>query len=85
MLGAPFASDVSVQRRANTLEIRGERAYWSHGDWEPVSSQLVATQRFDDNTSRQLRLPVQLQEAGHFTVFDALPSYERSPSDNVWR
>jgi len=89
LLGTPFASDMSVQHHADTpdtLEIRGERARWSHGDWEPVSNSLIAIQRFeDDDTPQQLNLPAQLPAARHFTVFDALPSYERSPDDNTWR
>ncbi len=87
LLGPPAASDVLVERRARTLEIAGRRWLWRDGGWEPLPAAMHVTQRFDDDGARRRigPVPTTVEPAAPFTLIDAWPSFERTPTDNVWR
>ncbi|KYF49846.1 hypothetical protein BE08_46175 [Sorangium cellulosum] len=88
LLGPPSASDVTVATvGGGALEARGERSRWERGGWQPVSRTFDIVQRFDDDEtpSRVARVPVTLESDARFVVFDAWPSFERSPRDNAWK
>ena len=88
LLGPPAASDVLVAQAARTLEIGGQRWRWQDGGWEPVAGAIHVTQRFDDDSGGRRRLgpvPTSVDPGAPFTLIDAWPSFERTPTDNVWR
>ena len=88
LLGPPASSDVLVARAERVLDIAGQRWLWRDGGWEPVSAAIHVTQRFDDDSGGRRRIgpvPATVDPAAPFTLIDAWPSFERSPSDNVWR
>ena len=88
LLGPPAASDVLVAQAARTLEIGGQRWRWQDGGWEPVAAAIHVTQRFDDDSAGRRRIgpvPTSVDRAAPFTLIDAWPSFERTPTDNVWR
>ena len=87
LLGPPASSDVLVARAERTLEIAGRRWLWRDGGWEPVSAAIHVTQRFDDDGERRRigPVPATVDPRAPFTLIDAWPSFERTPSDNVWR
>ena len=46
------------------------------------------TQRYEDGSDERHRIgpvPATAETEAPFTIIDAWPSFERSPSDNVWR
>ncbi|WP_437711625.1 ABC transporter permease [Sorangium sp. So ce448] len=88
LLGPPSASDVTVAiADGGALEVRGERSRWEGGGWRPVSSSFEIVQRFHDEETpaRVTRVPARLESDAQFVVFDAWPSFERSPRDNAWK
>ncbi len=88
LLGPPASSDVLVARAERVLDIAGQRWLWRDGGWEPVSAAIHVTQRFDDGGGGRRRIgpvPTTVDPGAPFTLIDAWPSFERSPSDNVWR
>ena len=87
LLGPPAASDLLVEEAERTLDIAGQRWTWRDGGWEPTAASIHATQRFDDDGgSRRIGpVPTTVAPGEPFTLIDAWPSFERSPSDNVWR
>ncbi|MCY3847002.1 MAG: ABC transporter permease [Acidobacteria bacterium] len=89
LLGPPASSDILVSRAAErTLEIAGQRWVWRDGGWEPIATEIHVTQRFDDGSGDRRRLgpvPATVEPDAPFTLIDAWPSFERTPSDNVWR
>jgi len=88
LLGPPAASDVTVAAvDGGALEARGERLHWERGGWRPVSSTFDIVQRFYDEEipSSVARVPAKLESDAPFVVFDAWPSFERSPQDNAWK
>ena len=88
LLGPPASSDVLVARAERVLDIAGQRWLWRDGGWEPVSAAIHVTQRFDDASGGRRRIgpvPTTVDPGAPFTLIDAWPSFERSPSDNVWR
>ena len=87
LLGPPASSDVLVARAERTLEIAGRRWLWRDGGWEPVSAAIHVTQRFDDDGVRRRigPVPTTVDPGSPFTLIDAWPSFERTPTDNVWR
>ena len=88
LLGPPASSDISIARAERALEIAGQRWLWRDGGWEPLSAAIHVTQRFDDDSSGRRRIgpvPTTVDPGAPFTLIDARPSFERSPSDNVWR
>jgi hypothetical protein len=88
LLGLPSASDVTVAMvDGSELEARGKRFRWEKSGWQSVSNTFDVVQRFDDEAapSRVARVPARLERDAPFVVFDAWPSIERSPHDNVWK
>ena len=88
LLGAPAASDVLVARAERTLDVAGRRWRWRDGGWAPVSESIHVTQRFEDDRGVRRRIgpvPTTVEPDAPFTLFDAGPSFERTPADNVWR
>jgi DNA-binding transcriptional MerR regulator len=87
LLGPPTSSDVLVARGDRTLDISGQRWLWRDGGWEPVAASIHVTQRFDDDSARQRigPVPTTVHPEAPFTLIDAWPSFERTPTDNVWR
>ena len=87
LLGPPSASDVTVATvDGGALEARGERLQWERGGWQAVSNTFDIVQRFydEETPSRVARVPARLERDARFVVFDAWPSFERSPQDNAW-
>ena len=87
LLGPPAASDVLIARAERTLEVAGRRWLWRDGGWEPLADAIHVTQRFDD-AGRRRRIgpvPTTVDSEAPFTLIDAWPSFERTPTDNVWR
>ncbi len=87
LLGPPASSDILIAQADRTLEIAGERWLWRDGGWEPVSAAIHVTQRFDDDRDRRRvgPVPTTVDPEAPFTLIDAWPSFERTPTDNVWR
>ena len=87
LLGPPAASDLLVEEAERTLDIAGQRWTWRDGGWEPVATSIHATQRFDGDGGRRRigPFPTTVDPGEPFTLIDVRPSFERSPSDNVWR
>ena len=88
LLGAPASADVLVARAERTVDIGGQRWLWRDGGWEPVAAPIHVTQRFDDDSGDRRRIgpvPSAVDPRAPFTALDAWPSFERTPSDNVWR
>ena len=87
LLGPPASSDVLVAQADRTLNIGGQRWLWRDGGWEPLSTSIHVTQRFDDGSdSRRIGpVPTTVDPDAPFTLIDAWPSFERTPTDNVWR
>ncbi|MCY4121964.1 MAG: ABC transporter permease [Acidobacteria bacterium] len=87
VLGPPAASDLLVAEADRTLDIAGERWTWRDGGWEPTAASIHVTQRFDDDSGNRRigPIPTTVDPGEPFTLIDAWPSFERSPSDNVWR
>ena len=87
LLGPPASSDVLIARTERTLEIAGRRWLWRGGGWEPFSAAIHVTQRFDDDRDRRRigPVPTTVDPGSPFTLIDAWPSFERTPTDNVWR
>jgi hypothetical protein len=85
LLGVPFASDVAVEERAGGIDVHGQRARWYQGGWQVTTAEFPVTQRFsNDSASRVAPLPLRIEGESHVVVFDAEPSFERSPLDNIW-
>ncbi|MCY4122719.1 MAG: hypothetical protein OXG72_17565, partial [Acidobacteria bacterium] len=87
LLGPPASSDVLVARAERTLDIAGQRWLWRDGGWEPVAGAIHVTQRFDDSGDRRRigPVPTTVDPEAPFTLIDARPAFERTPTDNVWR
>ena len=87
LLGPPASSDILIAQADRTLEIAGQRWLWRDGGWEPVSAAIHVTQRFDDDRDRRRigPVPTTVDPEAPFTLIDAWPSFERTPTDNVWR
>ena len=88
LLGPPAASDVLVEQAERELEIAGRRWLWRDGGWEPLAAAIHVTQRFDDDSGERRRIgpvPATVAPGAPFTLIDAWPSFERTPTDNVWR
>ena len=88
LLGPPASSDVLVARSDRTLDVGGQRWLWRDGGWQPVAASIHVTQRFDDDSGKRRRLgpvPTTVDPEAPFTLIDAWPSFERTPTDNVWR
>ena len=90
LLGAPLAADITVARGERRLAVEGERWSWVEGGWRPASGPVHATQRFDREDGgpgpRIGPLPLEIEPVDEgFTLFDAWPGFERTPTDNVWR
>ena len=87
LLGPPASSDVLVAPAERTLEIAGRRWLWRDGGWEPAADAIHVTQRFDDDGDRRRigPVPTTVDPGAPFTLMDAWPSFERTPTDNVWR
>ena len=88
LLGPPASSDVLVAPAERTLDIAGRRWLWRDGGWERVAAAIHVTQRFDDDSRERRRLgpvPTTAEPDAPFTLIDVWPSFERTPSDNVWR
>lgn len=52
---------------------------------EQVADRVRAGVTIRGAPSRRLHVPAQLEVRTPFVVFDAVPSFERSPKDNAWR
>lgn len=88
LLGPPASSDVLVAESERTVEIAGQRWLWRDGGWEPLTVPIHVTQRYEDGSDERHRIgpvPAAADPQTPFTIIDAWPSFERSPSDNVWR
>ncbi len=87
LLGPPASSDVLIAQAERTLDIAGQRWLWRDGGWEPVADAIHVTQRFDDDSDRRRigPLPTTVDPEVPFTLIDAWPSFERTPTDNVWQ
>ncbi|WP_394843143.1 hypothetical protein LZC95_39590 [Pendulispora brunnea] len=88
LLGPPAASELTVTvSEAGGPQARGQRFHWEKDDWQPEAKSFDALQRFDDDTtpSRRTPLPATFDPQAPFVLFDARPSFERSPRDNAWR
>ena len=88
LLGPPAASDVLVAQAERTLDIGGQRWRWRDGGWEPVAGAIHVTQRFEGDRGGRRRIgpvPASVERSAPFTLIDARPSFERTPTDNVWR
>lgn len=88
LLGPPASSDVLVAESGRTVEIEGQRWLWRDGGWEPLTVPIHVTQRYEDGSDERHRIgpvPTAADPQAPFTIIDAWPSFERSPSDNVWR
>ena len=88
LLGPPASSDVLVEQAERSLDIGGQRWLWRDGGWEPLAAAIHVTQRFDDGSGGRRRLgpvPTTADPDAPFTLLDAWPSFERTPTDNVWR
>ena len=87
LLGPPASSDVLVTQADRMLDIGGQRWLWRDGGWGPVAGTILVTQRFDDSGDRRRigPVPTTVDPEAPFTLIDAWPSFERTPSDNVWR
>ncbi|MCY3968343.1 MAG: ABC transporter permease [Acidobacteria bacterium] len=88
LLGPPASSDVLVAESGRTVEIAGQRWLWRDGGWEPLTVPIHVTQRYEDGSDERHRIgpvPATTEPDAPFTIIDAWPSFERSPSDNVWR
>jgi hypothetical protein len=84
LLGAPSVSDIAVVSRGAEVVVQGTRSRWERGGWHAAPEPVLATQQFCDGASRSAPLPFHSNGDGRFSVFDAEPSFERSPLDNVW-
>jgi hypothetical protein len=85
LLGAPSASDVAVIADGSGLLVRGSRSRWVQGGWRPAPEEaLTVAQHFEHGEARLSPLPLRPSPGARFTVFDAAPSFERSPLDNAW-
>ena len=88
LLGPPAASDVLVETAERTLSVAGRRWRWQDGGWQPVEVPIHVTQRFDREGREPQRIgpvPTTVDPADPFTLIDAWPSFERTPTDNIWR
>jgi hypothetical protein len=86
LLGPPWSSDLAVASvGSNRLELHGERSQWEGDGWALIHAHLDAIQRFEDDSTRVQRIPASVGGETPFVIFDAWPSFERSPQDNVWR
>ncbi|MYJ24686.1 MAG: hypothetical protein F4080_03875 [Holophagales bacterium] len=88
LLGPPASSDVLVAESERTVEIAGQRWLWRDGGWEPLTVPIHVTQRYEDGSDERHRIgpvPATAEPEAPFTIIDAWPSFERSPTDNVWR
>jgi hypothetical protein len=83
-LGVPFASDLAIESGDGRLAVRGVRARWKGGGWEEAPSPQRVTWQLDDAEPELKELPLDLGAGRRVTVFDAHPSFERSPLDNSW-
>jgi hypothetical protein len=84
MLGVPYASDVIITPGDARVEARGQRWRWAGDGWEAPRAASSVTKQLEDGSSRVAASPLTLDEKARVTVFDAEPSFERSPLDNVW-
>jgi len=53
-----------------------------------VAESIHVTQRFEDDSGERLRIgpvPTTVAPDAPFTLIDTWPSFERTPTDNVWR
>ena len=87
-LGPPASLDVLVEQAERNLEMAGRRWLWRDGGWEPLAASIHVTQRFDDDSGERRRIgpvPATVEPDAPFTLIDAWPSFEWTPTDNVWR
>ncbi|MCG8423584.1 MAG: ABC transporter permease [Proteobacteria bacterium] len=91
LLDAPWYSDFRValadrgELDQTGLKVLGKRFQWKGSGWQAVDTHLGAVQRFhDESTQFYQRIPARLNREKPFVVFDAWPSFERSPGDNAW-
>lgn len=84
LLGGPEASDIEVTEIAERVIVRAQRSRWAGGGWHAAPPPLSVTQYFDDGSTQVERLPLELDQQRTLIVFDAEPSFERSPLDNTW-
>lgn len=84
LLGVPHASDVAIAPNGTLVEARGQRSRWAGGGWEAARAASRVTEQLESGSSRVAEAPLVLDERARATVFDAEPSFERSPLDNVW-
>ncbi|MET0341379.1 MAG: ABC transporter permease [Polyangiales bacterium] len=86
LLGPPLASEVHiVEADARETEVRGERAHWSGGGWQPYAGPLEVVVQRVNHGAAPASLPTRVARDASFTAFDAWPSFERAPRDNFWR
>lgn len=88
LLGAPHATELSIVRSpGRSPRAQGEQFRWESGGWVRATGTFAATQRFarDASPSRSVQIPAELSPEKSFVVFDAIPSYERSPLNNRWQ
>ena len=88
LLGPPAASELTVTAgEGGGPQARGQRFHWEKDGWQPDAKTFDALQRFDDDAtpSRRAQLPATFDPQAPFVVFDARPSFERSPRDNAWK
>jgi hypothetical protein len=88
LLGPPAASELTVAAdEGGGPHARGQRFHWEKDGWQPDVKTFDALQRFDDDAtpSRRTQLPATFAPQAPFVVFDARPSFERSPRDNAWK
>ncbi|WP_394832592.1 hypothetical protein LVJ94_39420 [Pendulispora rubella] len=88
LLGPPAASELTVTpSETGGPQARGQRFHWEKDGWQPDAKTFDALQRFDDDATptRRTQLPATFDPQTPFVVFDARPSFERSPRDNAWR
>jgi hypothetical protein len=88
LLGVPSASDIRVASRTDGVEVRGERWRWASGGWQALATPVQLVQVFADSRAGRRHVgpaPATVEAGASFTVLDASPAFERSPSDNLWR
>lgn len=81
-------SDVLVVEAGRRLDVAGRRWRWLDGGWELVEMPIHVTQRFDGDRRERRQVgpvPTTVDPDAPFTLIDAWPSFERTPTDNVWR
>ncbi|MEM7015980.1 MAG: ABC transporter permease [Pseudomonadota bacterium] len=90
LLGLPAAADVAVSSVVGQeLAISTQRWHWQAGGWQAALEPVHVVQRFEqDIVSRRIigPTPMNIEPGAHaFTLLDTMPSFERTPADNIWR